>query len=140
MLRGCIGAADGTHIHAHTADSDAVRFHSRKGEISHNALGYVHLMSCSACCQDGKGHHTIEVDGAKQMGQLRETIAEDMWRDYNLYLERQKIENIHPPTPNQHSPHPDSPPRIRPLRIVDVDRETARSMMVCLHVGGARSL
>ena len=31
-----------------------------------------------------------DVDGAKQMSQLRETIVEDMWRDYNLYLERQR--------------------------------------------------
>jgi len=38
-FKGCIGAADGTHIRAHIAESDAVRFRSRKGEISQNVLG-----------------------------------------------------------------------------------------------------
>jgi hypothetical protein len=31
----------------------------------------------------------IQGNGGRQMGELREQIAEEMWRDYNLYLERQ---------------------------------------------------
>jgi len=55
-FKGCIGAADGTHIRAHIAESDAVRFRSRKERSVKMCWGYVHLMSCSATCyQGGKG-------------------------------------------------------------------------------------
>jgi len=38
----------------------------------------------------GERSDRTDIDGAKQMSQLRERIAEDMWRDYDLYLERQR--------------------------------------------------
>ena len=31
----------------------------------------------------------VQGNGGRQMGELKEQIAEEMWRDYNLYLERQ---------------------------------------------------
>ena len=31
----------------------------------------------------------IQGNRGRQMSELREQIAEEMWRDYNLYLERQ---------------------------------------------------
>ena len=31
----------------------------------------------------------IQENGGRQVSELREQIAEEMWRDYNLYLERQ---------------------------------------------------
>ena len=38
----------------------------------------------------GERFERTDIDGAKEMSQLRERIAEDMWRDYNLYLDRQR--------------------------------------------------
>jgi hypothetical protein len=38
-FKGCIGAADGTHIHAHVHEHDMIRFRNRKGDISQNVLG-----------------------------------------------------------------------------------------------------
>jgi hypothetical protein len=75
----------------------------------------------------------------KQMGQLRETIAEGMWRDYNLYLEsedRQYTPSYSESTLLTLEILPRNPPA---ANCGYVDRETTRSMMVCLHVGGARS-
>ena len=36
-----------------------------------------------------EGNEEIQGNGGRQMSELREQIAEEMWRDYNLYLERQ---------------------------------------------------
>ena len=38
-FKDCLGAADGTHIHAHVPDGDQVRYRNRKGDIILNVLG-----------------------------------------------------------------------------------------------------
>jgi len=38
-FKDCLGAADGTHIHAHIPDGNQVRYRNRKGDISQNVLG-----------------------------------------------------------------------------------------------------
>jgi hypothetical protein len=38
-FKGCIGAADGTYIHAHVPEEDATRYRNRKGDITQNVLG-----------------------------------------------------------------------------------------------------
>jgi len=38
-FKDCLGAPDGTHIHAHVPDGDQVRYRNRKGDISQNVLG-----------------------------------------------------------------------------------------------------
>ena len=40
--------------------------------------------------RDGNGLGDEQVIGAEQMGELREEIAEHMWRDYSMHLERRR--------------------------------------------------